>query len=548
MERLDFEDYKYSPIEASIHLARYMNAKPYIKGKRVLDAACGEGYGTRLIYDWGAASVVGVDISEAAVLTAEKNFGNPHVEYLVHDVEELPFPDNSFDVVVSLETVEHLNDPVKFLKEMRRVLKENGTAIISCPNDNYYAQNVPDYINIYHKRRYTWPEYRELVRKEFGEPTQWYMGNSLSGYINLPIMYCNDPDTDAKTPMNMMGMMQARRASDIEIVPQDQYVNHWVSVYYVAIWTKMEIHGSGESAAIYPVPTFFLHNDKKVPEVDSYEMVKTLESQKQMLHDNLCEAMEALALANKTKDDIADENRRLMEECAKIHSLEEQLGEARNQCAYLQETQQQTNLALMEHETLVTDHTALQKQCTKLELCIEKSNEQIVLLEEEKRVLINERDRLKTMNTMMSEEQTMLNTQNEHLAWQVEQYTQKHAKDQELLQWEQSEHERLITRLSTCESDSAELQERNRILTNERDRLKMMNSMLSEESRLLGSRVDQLLGYCNTVDEKIRMIEMSREYRFGLRCSPLLKVFHKPLLLMLRITRKIRNGFRRIFH
>lgn len=635
MERLDFENFKYNTTEATIHLARYMNAKPYVRGKRVLDAACGEGYGSRLMHEWGAASVVGVDVSEVAVEKAKRLFETDKVNYLVHDVESLPFPDNFFDVVVSLETIEHLTNPEIFLRELRRVLKKNGTAIISCPNDNYYAQNVPNFTNIYHKRRYTWPEYRELVEKEFGEPNQWYMGNSLSGYINLPLMYCNDPDTDPKGPANMQSMLKARRSSEIEIVPQDQFVNHWVSVYYVAVWTQMEIEGCGESAAIYPVPTFILHTDKKVPEVDPYDMVKALESQKQVLHDNYKEAMDLLGSANQEKNELSAENARLKEENSRVRELERECAELSNQKKALSEkyemlsdARQQIGFVIQERETLAAAVEQLKEKCRELEQAkkdlsnsnellqeknddLEKSkkelettlveleklkeeyqarendcanlavsistlekqcaeyagyekhlkevekelsnqNEYVAMLENDNRVLVNERDRLKAMNAMLSEEQTMLNSQIGHAVWQVEQYVKTHVEDEQRLREKQEEVEKAWREQSMLRKEmgeqvqkAAELQERERVLMNECDRLKGMNSMLTEENSLLGGRVDQLLYWCGTAEEKVRLIEMSEEYRFGLRCRPILKVFRKPLLFVLRIARKVKHGIKK---
>ena len=75
MERLDFSSAtKYSSIEVSIHLCRYLNAKNYCQDKKVLDVACGEGYGSALIKRWGARKVVGIDCSEEAIKKAsEKN-------------------------------------------------------------------------------------------------------------------------------------------------------------------------------------------------------------------------------------------------------------------------------------------------------------------------------------------------------------------------------------------------------------------------------------------------------------------------------------------
>ena len=156
MERLDFTgNMKYNAEEAAIHLGRYLLAKPYVKGKRVLDAACGEGYGSRLMKDWGASEVIGIDISEEGIEKAKKLFSEDNLHFLVHAVEMLPFSNDSFDLVISLETIEHLDKPEAFLKEITRVLKPGGTVIMSCPNDAYYARMDENYINPYHKKRYS---------------------------------------------------------------------------------------------------------------------------------------------------------------------------------------------------------------------------------------------------------------------------------------------------------------------------------------------------------------------------------------------------------
>ena len=339
MERLDFDDFKYNATEGTIHLARYLNAKPYVYGKRVLDAACGEGYGTRLMYNWGASSVVGVDISEVAIDKATKIFGTENVSYMRHNVEELPFPDNSFDVVVSLETIEHLDEPAKFLTELHRVLKKGGTAIISCPNDNYYVQNIPDYTNIYHKKRYSWTEFKQLVETEFGKASHWFMGNSLSGYINLPLSKCNEPETAPKSPENMQCIMQAQSLSEIELIPQDEYVNHWVSVYYVGVWTREDTKRDDESAAVYPVPTFSLHHDKVVPDVNPYSMIKELTEKEQIVRDELC-------LVQKQMNDLSTHNISLTEEHSQLKEAHRVMTNERDRLKGMNDMLAEENLML----------------------------------------------------------------------------------------------------------------------------------------------------------------------------------------------------------
>ena len=105
IERLDFSGKeKYSAVEATIHLNRYAMARPYVAGKRVLDVASGEGYGSFLLRRWGAESVEGIDVDEQTVETATRLFGGDGVHYQCHTAEQLPFEDHTFDVVCSFET------------------------------------------------------------------------------------------------------------------------------------------------------------------------------------------------------------------------------------------------------------------------------------------------------------------------------------------------------------------------------------------------------------------------------------------------------------
>ena len=126
------------------HIYRYRFAVPFVKGKRVLDIACGEGYGTAAIQQAGAASVIGVDISEETCRHAQQKYG---VDARVGDAEQIPIPDESVDIVVSFETIEHVPDPGKFLDECLRVLAPGGTLIVSTPNKDIYrvggVQNNP---------------------------------------------------------------------------------------------------------------------------------------------------------------------------------------------------------------------------------------------------------------------------------------------------------------------------------------------------------------------------------------------------------------------
>ncbi len=148
------------------HLERYKFAARFVKGKRVLDAASGTGYGSELLSESGAASVVGIDKGEKAV-----EFSREHYKKAVFfeaDVKKTGFPDANFDVIVSFETIEHLRNYEKFLSEAARLLKKNCVFIVSTPNSevrrNIFS-SVPN--NPFHEIEFSESEFKRLLGKHF---------------------------------------------------------------------------------------------------------------------------------------------------------------------------------------------------------------------------------------------------------------------------------------------------------------------------------------------------------------------------------------------
>jgi SAM-dependent methyltransferase len=123
--------------KGSYGLDRYIwTITTFLKGcsdKRILEIGCGDGSLLLLLQSQSQNNVLyGVDISESGIQKCkEKNIN----AYLVDvSTEPLPFPDNFFDIVICLETLEHLMNPYFAMMEIRRVLKEKGRLICSVPN------------------------------------------------------------------------------------------------------------------------------------------------------------------------------------------------------------------------------------------------------------------------------------------------------------------------------------------------------------------------------------------------------------------------------
>jgi SAM-dependent methyltransferase len=121
-----------SPGIVAIHLKRYEFASPFVEHADVLDAGCGAGYGCAVLAR-GAQRVVGLDRSDEALAYARANYAAANVEFVQGDLLDLPFPDGSFDVVCAFETIEHVEDAGVFLDELARVLRADGTLIVSTP-------------------------------------------------------------------------------------------------------------------------------------------------------------------------------------------------------------------------------------------------------------------------------------------------------------------------------------------------------------------------------------------------------------------------------
>jgi ubiquinone/menaquinone biosynthesis C-methylase UbiE len=143
------------------HLARYEFAAQFCKGKRVLDVATGTGYGANILKKAGAAEVVAVDREQGALDYAAQRYGTGGLRWIKGDAYELPF-DREFDVVISFETIEHLKEPERFVRECRRVAKPGGQFIVSTP------ENVGGPLcSEFHEFEYNRREFREMLQRYF---------------------------------------------------------------------------------------------------------------------------------------------------------------------------------------------------------------------------------------------------------------------------------------------------------------------------------------------------------------------------------------------
>jgi ubiquinone/menaquinone biosynthesis C-methylase UbiE len=145
------------------HMHRYLVAARLCQGARVLDIACGEGYGSFAL-SRTAASVIGVDISDEAVQHARAAYSDraDNLQFVAGSAAAIPLGDASVDMVVSFETIEHHDQHEAMVREIKRVLRPGGLLVISSPNKHEYS-DVTGYSNPWHVKELYLDEFEALL-------------------------------------------------------------------------------------------------------------------------------------------------------------------------------------------------------------------------------------------------------------------------------------------------------------------------------------------------------------------------------------------------
>jgi len=132
-ERITKGEITYAGLQE--HINRYVFASRFgVQNKIVLDVSCGIGYGSSYLAEAGSKLMVGADLSLDAIKHAKEDYSLKNLAFVCCDAQNLPFKNNSFDVIVSMETIEHLTRPAAFLSNVRHVLKNDGFFLCSTPN------------------------------------------------------------------------------------------------------------------------------------------------------------------------------------------------------------------------------------------------------------------------------------------------------------------------------------------------------------------------------------------------------------------------------
>ena len=161
------------------HYARYLFVAPFCKGKRVLDAACGTGFGTHMLATFGASAILGVDNATEAISYANAHYNHPNANYLKRGIEDLSNTElGTFDLIVSFETLEHLPNTRAAIDIFAALLAPKGTLIVSVPNEG--EQKVD---NQFHLVQFTLSSLLSLLNAQFNQVVPYLQIFTLSSTI-----------------------------------------------------------------------------------------------------------------------------------------------------------------------------------------------------------------------------------------------------------------------------------------------------------------------------------------------------------------------------
>jgi SAM-dependent methyltransferase len=150
------------------HMFAYECAKGVIQpNAKVLEVGCGAGYGTAMLADRKDLQITGLDVDASVVESANNLYQSDNCHYMAFDGSRLPFQDEEFDAVISFQVIEHVVDDESFLKEMSRVLKPGGHAIVVTPNRSYRLRKDQKPWNPFHVREYDAEAFSKLIKSKF---------------------------------------------------------------------------------------------------------------------------------------------------------------------------------------------------------------------------------------------------------------------------------------------------------------------------------------------------------------------------------------------
>ena len=142
--------------------------RKYENKENVLEIGCGDGYGT-FHFSKKVQSIIGLDISKKIVNHARDKYPQSNCKFQDFNGCNLPFEDESFDLVISFQVIEHVKDVDFYLQEIKRVLRRGGSFVVTTPNRSYRLAPGEKPFNRFHLREYDSLEFKDVLKKSFSD-------------------------------------------------------------------------------------------------------------------------------------------------------------------------------------------------------------------------------------------------------------------------------------------------------------------------------------------------------------------------------------------
>jgi GT2 family glycosyltransferase/SAM-dependent methyltransferase len=371
------------------HLHRYAFSSQFIKWKKVLDLACGEGYGSFLLSKT-ARCVMGIDINPETIQHALNKYSKNNLEFKEGSILNVPVSGSKiFDVIVCFEAIEHVKEHVILMSEITRLLKENGLLIISTPNKKIYSDE-PNYHNPFHEKEVYFEEFEEILKNNFSN-VYFFGQRTMTGSNIFPLA--------SKKLQNCTEFVIDKINEEFSF----ENIDKNIPIYYIALASNVKLNDSSiaKSFLIDASNTQISLLSNQVANLNHTIAAKDLQlqetsSQVANLNQTLASKDEYLTVlttqVHSLEHALTDKARQIQELTAKMQSLEHALTDKARQIQELTAKMQSLEDAISRKEESIEEETA---HLHELEQVISAKDSQLMektrqVLSLEKKILVIE--------------------------------------------------------------------------------------------------------------------------------------------------------------
>ena len=344
------------------HYQRYLSVRCLLQDKVVLDAACGEGYGSNIIASV-AKNVTGLDIDTDTIERAKMTYSEQHnLHFVQGSIESIPLESESVDAVVSFETIEHVPEQIQysFLNEIARVLKKDGILVMSTPNKEIYS-DLYNYKNEFHVKEFYHDEFLDFLGEKFK-------------YIKL--------FNQAFQVVSVLSACEGQIGEVSYYTDNNNYIQN--GKYYIAVASNVPVDASS-LASVY-VNRFGEYEE-------NIQRIVTLQEEEKVRNRHIAELDTELEAAGKRMIELQDDDEK---KGRHIQTLDSRI------------------------ESLIQQNCELNQQNNELSRQNNELNQQNNVLHQQNNALSQQNNELNQYNNELNQQNDELNRQNNELSQQIQ--------------------------------------------------------------------------------------------------------------------------------